>query len=66
MLNGNNNNTCRLAYRVWLLQQILEDFPRSTINLMYDVSCSLKNHLEVSVQVERGDRDELILHVFIR
>jgi len=29
---------CRLAYGVWLLQQIVEDFPRFTINLMYGIS----------------------------
>ena len=33
---------------------------------MYDVSCTLKKHLEVSMQVEHGDRDELILHICFR
>lgn len=39
----------RLAYAVWLLQDIIEKYPSDKkLHIMYDIACVLTKHLEVS------------------
>ncbi len=39
--------SCRISYSVYLLTQLRHKFPDHHIQLMYDVACTLRKHLEV-------------------
>ena len=46
--NNNICTNCRLAYSVWMLESIVDKFPRGVkLHCMYDIACVLTKHLEV-------------------
>ena len=38
---------CRIAYSVYLCEQLQRLFPKQKVQLMYDIACNLEKHLKV-------------------
>ena len=41
------HHTCRIAYSVYLCEQLQRLFPKQKVQLMYDIACNLNKHLKV-------------------
>ena len=40
-------HACRIAYSVYLCEQLQRLFPNQKVQLMYDIACNLEKHLKV-------------------
>lgn len=38
---------CRISYAVYLMKRLMDKYPNHNINLLYDIACCLKKHLQV-------------------